>query len=560
MTDLKIMATSNIRWIEFDEDAHNSAGAENRCTREFIEKALHEAGDLGDFEVASVTLHTTGQYQFGPPVYEVPGIPAPDKLVIMDLPIFCEVVVHVRETPEHVSHVTVWVPLAWNGRFLGTLGGGNRTNHWLGFPENFRSLTMPMALRNGFATASTDGANRDPRIADWGLKPGSSEVDWQLIENWVHRSTHGMTVIGKAVTKAIQGSAPLYSYLAGCSGGGRQALVEAQRYPDDYDGIWSSDPAINWTKFSPATIWPALVMKEYGVLAPAKLEAFRAAAIKACDGLDGLSDGIIGAFDPCVFDARKVIGESTEAGVISETDALVMNKIWEGPRTRDGAFLWYGLRPGVESWGNNITQAGMASTQEANGVREPVAFIIAEAYLRSWIKKDPDWNWKEMTFEDFERIFDFSVRELADLASDDPDLSAFRDHGGKLILSHGANDQVIFVDGSIDYYRRVLEAMGGEEPTKSFARFFVTEGDGHGACLTPGPGLTIADTMVALMRWVEEGQAPDDIVAKETDFATGQLLATRPAYAYPMVPQYRGAGDPKDASSFLPVHLSARHV
>lgn len=552
---MSIAPTGLARWVTMDAHSVPPAGIEERCTRDYLQKAI---AHLGNVEVVAASIITAGQYEMPRPPYDLPGIPLPERMMIGDLPHFCDVCVHVRGPSGHVAKVMVWVPLHWNGRFLGSVGGGNRTESLLLMPEFLRTLTLPAALRNGFATAQTDGGNRDRRASEWGLIEETGELDWELIQNCAHRSTHDMTVIGKAVTTAIHGSAPKYSYIAGCSGGGRQALMEAQRYPEDYDGIWSSDPAINWTKFVPADLWPALVMKELGVLPPAKLEAFRVAAIDACDGLDGLRDGIIGAFDPCDFDARTLIGQSTAAGVITATDAEVMMKIWEGPRTRSGDFLWYGLRPGAESWGNNWAATGVCSTGEVEGKVEPKPFDIATAYMRAWVVKDLQWDWRTLTFEQFETLFERSVRELSDIATDSPDLSAFRARGGKLIISHGANDQVIPAAGSVDYYRRVIETIGSEHETKTFARLFITEGDGHGTSLDPGPGVTLADAMTALMKWVEEEQAPDQIIAKSINYGTGAVLATRPVYSYPMVPQYRGQGNPNEASSFVPVHFSER--
>lgn len=556
MTNIISIAPEGLsRWVTMSAPGAPPAGIEQRCTRDYLQKAI---AHLGDVEVVTASIITAGQYEMPRPPYDLPGIPLPERLMVGDLPHFCDVQVHVRGPGGHVARVMVWVPLHWNGRFLGSVGGGNRTESLLLMPEFLRTLTLPAALRNGFATAQTDGANRDRRHSEWGLVEERGELDWELIRNCAHRSTHEMTVIGKAVTAAIHGRAPKYSYIAGCSGGGRQALMEAQRYPEDYDGIWSSDPAINWTRFTPADLWPALVMKELGVLPPAKLEAFRAAAIEACDGLDGLRDGIIGAFDPCDFDPKKLIGRATAAGTITATDVEVMTKIWEGPRTRNGDFLWYGVRPGTESWGNNFAATGVCLTGEVDGRLEPKPFDIPIAYLRAWVLKDLTWDWRSLTFEQFEALFERSVREFAEIATDDPYLFAFRARGGKLIISHGANDQVIPASGSVDYYRRVIEAIGSEEDTKTFARLFITEGDGHGTSLNPGPGVTLADAMTALMKWVEEDQVPDQIIAKEINHGTGAVLATRPVYAYPMVPQYRGQGNPQEASSFNPVHFSER--
>lgn len=556
MVEIKSIAPKGLaRWVEMDEQAVTDRSVEARCTRDFLQKAI---GHLGDVEVVSASVVTSGQFEEPPLPYDLPGISLPARVVVENLPHFCDVLVQLRGAGGHVAKITVWVPLRWNGRFLGTAGGGNRTNVPLGLPEFLRNVTLPVALRNGFAAAMTDGGNRDRRHSEWGLIDATRQLDWELIQNWVHRSTHEMTIIGKAVTEAIHCAPPKYSYIAGCSGGGRQALMEAQRYPEDYDGIWASDPAINWTKFIPSEMWPALVMKHGVMLPPAKLDAFRAAAIEAGDGVDGLRDGIIGAFDPCDFDAKKLIGHATAAGIITAADAETMAKIWEGPRTRSGDFLWYGLRPASESWGNNFAGTGLCLTREVGGRLEPQPFDISSAYFRAWLVRDPKWDWRTLTFEQFETLFERSVRELSDLATDDPDLAAFRSRGGKLIISHGANDEVIPASGSVDYYRRVIERMGSEEVTKSFARLFITEGDGHGTWRDPGPGLTIANAMAALMKWVEEGEAPDEIMAETIDLGTGSTVATRPVYAYPMVPSYRGAGDPNDASSFVPAHLSER--
>lgn len=555
MTDMKITSDGIARWVSFDPQPLDLAAIKARCTPQFLTQAL---GRLGELEIVSACVNTSGQYAAAGPSIPFP-IQVPDRVVVSDLPPFCDVVVNVRGPGGHVATITIWVPLNWNGRFLGTLGGGNRTDSIFGMPETMRTLCIPTALRNGFATAKTDGANKSNRyVADWALNPKTGAVDWDLTENWIHRSTHEMTVIGKAVTEAIHARAPQYAYVAGCSGGGRQALIEAQRYPGDYDGVWSSDPAINWTRFIAAELWPALVMKEIAVLPPAKLEAFRAAAIEACDGIDGLRDGIIGAFDPCDFDARRIIGQTTKAGDITERDAQAMNMIWQGPRTRDGRFLWHGLGVGNESWGANWFRGGVCMVAEVDGELQPAPFDMIIGYIRGWLAKDPHWDWKTLTFDGYERLFERSVQEMACAASDDSDLAGLRAAGGKLMITHGSCDPLIPYRGTVDYYRRVVEMIGSEEATRSFARLFISEGDGHGACRDPGPGVTLADGMAALMRWVELGEAPDAITGRALDLMTGKVSATRPVYAYPHVPQYRGEGNSDDAANFRPVHFSER--
>jgi len=517
---IRIVKQGLFKWIEM-EDIRVPEGITERCTVEHIQKALNH---LPGVRVASVEINTTGEY-LSP--MNMPGF---DPMV-RNLPDFCNVRIH-QETPGgHVAHITVWVPLKWNGRFIGNGGGGNRTLALWDAPFPGGIVAIANALRNGFATAVTDAGNRDERMSAWGLDVRTRELDWELIRNWAHRSIHDMTVIGKRVTEAIHGYPPLYSYFQGGSGGGRDGLASAQRYPGDYDGIWSNCPAINWTKFIPAEIWPALVMKEHkNPMPPAKFEAFRIAVLEACGGSQAIADNFLSTLD-VEFDPYSVVGKQTEAGVITETDALVMKKIWEGPRTKDGKSLWYGLRPGTESWGNNLMMAGLCLTAEENGQRNIVPFEIAKDYIGAWLLRDPAWDWTTLTFAQFEELFEHSVREFAEIATDNPDLSGFRDSGGKLLITHGANDEVIFSQGTVDYYRRVQEAMGGPQETASFARLFVPYGEGHGHILK-GPGISGATGMAALMNWVENGIAPDTLLAEKFDMSTGQVTMTREVKAY----------------------------
>ncbi|MGI5502343.1 tannase/feruloyl esterase family alpha/beta hydrolase [Lentzea sp. CA-135723] len=552
MTEVTIAPTGLDTWVAFDAPAN--ASATERCRVEVIQASLTH---LDGIEVISATVNRTGGYQPPKPTWEAPpGVDLPDPPLFSGLPDFCDVLVRHTTPAGHVAEITVWVPLRWNRRFLGLGGAGSRTDPPWFFFSHDRVLLMPGAIRNGFATATTDSGNRDPRYADWPFVGESGELDRELMRDWLYRGTHDMTLVGKAVTEAIHGEAPKYSYFQGCSGGGRQAMAQAQRYPGDYDGLWSANPSINWSRFVPALFWPALVMKEHrNALPPAKLEAFRVAAVEACDGaVDGLRDGIIGAFDSHEFDPALLVGTSTGSGVITEADAEVMRKIWDGPRRTTGERLWAGLRPGSESWGNNAYHHGLCLTREVDGELVPVPFGIGESWLR-WATGDPKLDWRTVTFETFEEIFDRGVRELSEVDTDDPDLSGLRDHGAKLILSHGAVDELIFVEGSIDYYRRVVETIGGSEETASFARLFVVEGDVHSNCAGPGPGLTIAGGMAALMNWVENGTAPDSIIAERFDPDAGEVVATRPAYPYPLIPRYQGSGDPNDAANFYPSHI-----
>ncbi|UUU29458.1 tannase/feruloyl esterase family alpha/beta hydrolase [Streptomyces sp. CA-210063] len=498
------------RWVSTD-DPITATDVGDRCTPEAIGKAVSH---LDGVRVTSATVNTSGRTENTPPKFDsIMELPP----YIEDLPDFCDVRLE-RTTPAgHVAEITVWVPLAWNERFLGTGGGGMLTSSpWIEI-ETFRVVPMPVALRNGFATAMTDGGIRDPRLNAYALDEKTREIDRELLRDWSYRATHDMTVIGKAVTEAIHGVPPRYSYFSGASGGGRQAMAEAQRYPDDYDGIWSVDPAINWTKFVPAGVWPALVMKELGnVVTPAKFEAFRAKAVAADRAVD----------------PAELVGTQTSDGEITELDAEVVRKIWEGPRTADGEFLWYGLHPEAESWGASILQGGLACTTEVDGELVPEPFIIAKDWIGAYLLRDPEWDWRTLTFEQFRELFARSVEEFADFATDDPDLSGLRDSGGKLILTHTTGDEVIFAQGSTDYFRRVHQEMGGQEQVADFARLFMGSGDGHVYVTATSAGATIGGTMSALMRWVEEGVAPDEIPAQGYDMETGKVTLSRTIPAF----------------------------
>lgn len=541
----QITISSLTQWVAM-EAIPETGGMEDRCTVERLQPAL---AAIAGARVVSAAVNRTGV--FDPPSlsYDLPQeIPSPPPQQFSDLPAFCDVRVDLTGPYGHVAHLVIWVPLAWNGRFLGTTGGGNRTTPaWVDLPFA-RSITPIIALRNGFATAATDGANHDRRMADWGLDD-AGKLDLELVRNWVDRSTHEMTLVGKAITEALHGTPPCYSYLQGCSGGGRQAMASAQQYPEDYDGIWSSDPAINWTRTMTASLWPAVVMNEAGnPLAPAKLDAFRAAAIEANDGVDGLKDGIIGAFDPCNYDPHKLVGTETDAGEITSKDAEVMRRIWEGPRRADGSILWSAPRPCVRTSAAMM----MCATREVDGKLEPVPLMWGPALFR-WTVGDPNFDWKMMTVERYIELSDRAIEQFSWIDSNETDLSRFQDRGAKLILSQAADDEILMYQPTVDYFRGVIDAMGGEEATSSFARLFVTDGDVHGLITGPGPGLTIAETMAALMRWVENGEAPERMVAHRMDLATMSVVTRRPVYPYPIITRYTGHGDAVDAESYIGV-------
>lgn len=280
-----------------------------------------------------------------------------------------------------------------------------------------------------------------------------------------------MTVVGKAVTAAFYGRPARYAYFNGCSTGGRQGLSEAQRYPEDYDGILSAAPAINWSRFIPAELWPQLVMLRDGNFLPqCKFEAFQAAAVQACDRV---RDGVIGDPSRCDFDPRTQIGKVTPCGAITAKDAAIVEKILAGPRTTTGEFLWYGLTPGTSF-------AGLARTVTTGDTATGAPFPIALTHIGIWLLQDPSWDWTTATYEHYDQLFVQSVEQYTSvIGTDNPDLRAFKRAGGKVVIWHGWADQLIFPQGTVNYYERVKAVMGGSQRTEDFVRLFMAPGVAH---------------------------------------------------------------------------------
>ncbi|MFT4084083.1 MAG: tannase/feruloyl esterase family alpha/beta hydrolase [Nocardioides sp.] len=565
MTDItSIRVSSWDRWIDPRSIPAADESVTERCSHELLQEALEGLdadlrAEIGSMKVTSAQVNRTGRFEVPPPRFMAlpPGVTM-DVPPITDLPPFCDVRVGIRTPGGQEQEAMIWVPLGWNSRFLGCTAGGDFTLT-LG-DQAQRHVQPPFALRNGFATATIDGTRVDTSAQEVIRADGT--IDAELIANLAHRSLHAMTIIAKAIVGALHGRAPRFSYLVGDSVNGRQAMASAQFHPGDYDGIWSEDPAINWTRVIPAGLWPATVMHELdNVLPEEKLEAFRSAVLEACDGADGVEDGFLGAFEPIDLDPHKVVGTATPAGEITQLDAEVMELIWAGPRRVTGERLWFGPRPGTRSWGSHVAMGfpvGLCVTTDVDSQLVPAPFGLSPLMQR-WVTRDPEANGIGLTFAEYESLFDQGCAEFAEIATDNPDLTAFRDAGGKLLLSHAGDDEVIPFQGSVNYYRRVIKAIGGLEETRAFARLFVTDGDMHNFCYGLGPGLTLARGMAALMTWVENGQAPETIIAESWSPQDRTLTATRPAYAYPGSTSYNGDGDPADARNYHQVPAS-EHV
>jgi Tannase and feruloyl esterase len=435
--------------------------------------------------------------------------------------------------PPTGDKVTIWIaiPMAhWNGRFLGTGGGGFLG----GYPA---AMNQPVIL--GYAAGATDTGHAGGS-GSFALDP-NGRLNWQAIRDNAHVGIHDMTVTGKALVEAIYGVAPRYSYFDGCSTGGRQGLMEAQRYPQDYDGIVSGAPAINWPKLMMQSMWGTLQEEvAQDPLSACKLAAATAAAVQSCDALDGVKDGVIEDPARCHYDPKALIGTPAGAcGVFTQADAEVIHKIWQGPRREDGSFLWYGQARGADL-------RPLAAAQ--GSPLKPRVFPFTVEWLRYFITENPQFDWTTVTPAAYQRFWDQSVEEYGTvIGTDNPDLTAFRDRGGKAIVWHGWADQLIATEGTIDYYRRVEQRMGGAERTSAFMRLFLAPGVGH---CGGGAGPSPHGELDALRSWVEDGRAPAILSAARRNPA-GAVTRSRPLCPYPLVAKYKGVGSTDDAANFV---------
>ena len=459
-----------------------------------------------------------------------------------DLPAFCRVAAVLRPSPDSHVEIEVWLPAAaWNGKLQG-MGNG-------GFAGSLTYEGLGRALRHGYAAVATDTGHKGTGIdASWALGHPERVVDFG------HRAVHEMTVTAKALAAAFYGQAPRRAYFSSCSNGGRQALMEAQRYPADYDGIIAGAPAANWTRIMAGFVWNAQALARPGAhIPPAKLPAIERAAIAACDAQDGVADGVLAAPQRCGFDPRSLTCKGADApDCLTPPQAEALAKIYAGPRRRDGSKIAPGFPPGGETgpgaWGAWITGDAAGRSVQA---------LFASQFGAHMVFGRPDWDYAAFDFERDVLEADAKVGPI--LNATDPDLGAFRARGGKLILYHGWSDQALAAGGTVAYFDAVRARLG-PAATESFARLYLMPGVQHcgggpGASfcgeLTVPEGDATHDFSTALERWVEDGIAPGTMIAvKPAADGKAAPLMTRPLCPYPQEAVFGGTGSPDDPSRY----------
>ena len=449
-------------------------------------------------------------------------------------------------SPEADSEIRfeVWLPPAddWNGRFQGIGSGGSA--------GAIRYRQLAAAVAGGYAAVATDNGHTSTSGFDgsWSLGHPVRLVDFG------YRAQHEATVAGKAVTRAYYGRDADFAYFVGCSQGGHHALMEAQRYPDDYDGIVAGAPANYWIGLMTAELWAGLATtRDPGQDLPrAKLPVLGAAVMAACDGLDGLEDGLIDDPRDCDFDPGVLQCEGEDAAdCLTAGQVAAARAIYAGPvRPSTGESLFPGYALGSEHFAAPDGLGGWA--RYWSGITEPGGSTAQ--FMQYSVFEDPDYDLKRFDFDaDWDRANNRRLGNDETLASAlnaiDPDLSAFKARGGKLISYHGWADALITGHYAVQYYENVLNAMGGLPETTDFYRLFMAPGVAH---CRGGPGPDRFDAVTALERWVEQGAAPDRLIASKV--VDGEVRRTRPLCVYPQVARYDGSGSIDDAANFACVN------
>jgi feruloyl esterase len=438
---------------------------------------------------------------------------------VTGLPAFCRVVATLRPSPDSDIRIEVWLPSSgWNGK-LQSVGNGA----WAGvipYPA------MGAALAGGYATTGTDTGHtgNNARFA-----VGHPEK----LTDYGYRAVHEMTVAAKAIIAGFYGNAPRLSYWNSCSTGGRQGLMEAQRYPADYDGIIAGAPVYERTRQLIWELWIAQAVHkdDASYIPPAKYPAIHRAALAACDAADGATDGLIEHPPACTFDPGTLQCSSGDGpSCLTAPQVEAARKIYTpatNPRTHQQ--IYPALQPGSElAWG------GLAGPQPVGEAVDLFKYLVFD---------NEQWDFRTLDFATAVELTDKAERGV--LNATDANLKPFLSRGGKLLLYHGWNDQLVAPLSTVNYYHRVLETTGRSQATSS-VRLFMMPGMTHCA---GGEGPNTFDKIGVMEQWVEHGQAPERIVASHS--TEGRVDRTRPLCPYPQVAAYKGAGSFDDAASFV---------
>ena len=435
---------------------------------------------------------------------------------------FCRIEAYSAPTSDSHIGIEVWLPAAanWNGNFL---AAGNP-----GFIGSLSSAGLAGIMERGYVAAGTDTGHVDAAF-EWAIGHPEKWADWG------YRAVHEMVVVTKTMAEKYYGKPIQYSYWNSCHNGGNQGLNEAQRYPDDFDGIVASDPAFWISHLQPGSLYISWVALKDGVggpsyIPPAKVALLNKAAIAACDENDGLKDGLIEDPTKCKFDPASIQCKGADSdSCLTAGQVDTAKKIYAGAKFKDGTPIYSGFEPGSElNW---------------NFMIEKEPFSVNINYFKGMVFQDPNWDFK--TF-DVDRDTKLGIERTAKhVDGNNPDLRPFKKSKGKLIIVSSWNSLALPPRQITEYYKSVEKVMGGLQQTQDFARLFSIPG--AGGCVV-GENFKAFE---AMQEWVEKGKAPDQITYSHSEGGRGgKVYRTRPVCAYPRVSKYKGSGDINDAANF----------
>ncbi|MDE0056409.1 MAG: tannase/feruloyl esterase family alpha/beta hydrolase [Gammaproteobacteria bacterium] len=421
------------------------------------------------------------------------------------------------------------LPNDWNGRFM--MGGGGA---YVGSIQN-QALAYgsgPGALERGYATVGTDTGHVSSMVdGSWAL----NNVERQ--ENFGHRAVHLTAVAAKAIIERYYARAPEYSYFVGCSRGGGQAMMETQRYPEDFDGLVAGAPAYDWTGFRGGQIRTLQTMFPDGdtngpVLTDANLELLGTTIIAACDARDGIADGILTDPRDCPFEPDDLPKCEGDAGAdcVTRKQLDAIKAIYDAPSI-DGRRIFAGF-----PYGGEHNPRGW----EAWMVSADPSFAFAIDFYQNFVFSDPHWDYTQYDFANWEQDV-AKVSAMLDATS--TDLSEFKKRDGRIIFWTGWSDHLITALGTVDYYDKLTAA---DPDADEYSRLYMLPGMFH---CGGGPAPDRTDWLEAIRAWVEDDKAPERLVSLQLD-ESGRVSRTRPICPYPQIASYRGTGDPDDEASF----------
>ena len=429
------------------------------------------------------------------------------------------------------------LPTAWNGRFQMVGNGG--TAGVLSF------AAVDTGVRKGYATVSTDtghDAAKEPLATFARRGPDNPNAERKVID-FGYMAVHETAVLAKKIIKAYYGQAPRYSYWVGCSTGGRQGMNEAQRFPEDFDGLVIGAPGLNGTGSNMRRIWNAVAQLGPGAIAVEKLPALAAAVYKKCDGVDGLEDGLIDdprkcAFDPA-RDLQRCAGDTDGPACFTGAQMEALKKIYRGVTNSSGKVIFPGTPLGAE-----ISAQGKSGWEQDIAGPSKVSLPRSESYMQyMYLDPAPGPSWK-YTMYNFDTDPTKMTKPATKINALNPDLRPLKQRGGKIIHYHGWADPMLTAFMSVDYYESALRTMG-EKETKEFYRLFLIPGMFH---CSGGVGCGTVDWLTPMVDWVEKGTAPDKLIGAHVE--EGVTKRTRPLCPYPEVARYKGAGSIDDAGNF----------